>query len=135
MARLVVLMVTPACAWAVAVPAGAASTATAARARPQAAQVVLVSQPARSVCTGHKFRIGVWYQQHSGGSRAYRVSVSGPRHRRFFHRAGQAPSGQWRFWRVLAGRSGRYRIVYSGHRPGSSAWTRYVTYTRAHRCT
>jgi hypothetical protein len=110
--------------------AGAASAGTQ-TARPG---VVLVNQPARSVCSGHRFTVGVWYQRKSGGSRAYRIAVSGPMHKRFFYRAGKAPSSHWRFWKVLAGRAGRYRTAYSGHRPGSKKWTRYVATTRAHRC-
>jgi hypothetical protein len=141
--RFGVLATTMACLAAV---AGPASLAGAAQARAQAGQVqataglpgapgvVLVNQPARTVCTRHKFRVGVWYQVISGGSRAYRVGIWGPSHRRFFYRAGTAPSGHWRFWRVLAGRSGRYRVVYSEHRPGSTRWTRYVAITRARRC-
>ncbi len=114
---------------AVASPAGAQAVRG-----PAAHSVVLVNQPARLVCAGHRFTAGVWFQRTSGGSDRYRVAVSGPRHRRFFYRAGKAPSARWRVWRVLAGRAGKYRTVYSGHRPGSSAWTRYVAVTRARRC-
>ena len=96
--------------------------------------VVLVSQPPASVCAGHRFRVGVWYQRISGGSRAYRVAVSGPRHRRFFYRHGRAPSARWRFWRVLAGRAGRYVTRYYTHRPGSTLWTVYRAITIANRC-
>jgi hypothetical protein len=105
-----------------------------ARAETAAPAVVLINQPARSVCSGHKFTVGVWYQRSSGGSRAYRVAVSGPAHTRFFYRAGKAPSSHWLFWRVLAGRAGKYRTAYSSHRPGSRKWTTYVAITRAHRC-
>jgi hypothetical protein len=110
------------------------SQAVAAPARASVPEVVLVNAPTRSVCAGHKFRVGVWFQQISGGSRAYRISVSGPRHRRFFYRAGKAPSAGWRFWKVLAGRAGKYRTVYSAHRPGSAKWTAFVAITRARRC-
>ena len=101
---------------------------------PVAPGVVLINQPARSVCAGHKFRVGVWFQQFSGGSRAYRIAISGPRHRRFFYRHGLAPASRWRFWRVTAGRAGQYRVRYSGHRPGSARWTTYLAITRARRC-
>ncbi len=111
-----------------------ASAATSAGGSVAAPAVVLINQPPRSVCAGHKFTVGVWFQRISGGSRAYRVAVTGPRHRRFFYRAGTAPSGHWRLWHVLAGRRGRYITVYSGHRPGSRAWTRFRSVTRAHRC-
>jgi hypothetical protein len=96
--------------------------------------VVLINQPVRSVCAGRTFKVGVWYQQYSGGSAAYRIAIWGPRRVRFFYRHGIAPSAHWRFWRVKAGRAGRYRIVYSGHRPGSLTWSRFVTYVRARRC-
>lgn len=96
--------------------------------------VVLINQPVRSVCSGGKFRVGVWFQQDSGGSRAYRIAISGPRHRRFFYRHGSAPESGWRFWHVLAGRAGRYVTTYWGHRPGSSKWTSYRAITRAKRC-
>jgi hypothetical protein len=118
-----------------AAPASAAGpVSAAAAARIDTPDVVLINQPARSVCVGRTFRVGVWYQQYSGGSAAYRISVSGPRRVRFFYRHGVASSAHWRFWNIRAGRAGRYRIVYSGHRPGAVKWSRYVTYTHARRC-
>ena len=96
--------------------------------------VVLVNQPAHRLCTGHEFTVGVWYQKISGGSRAYRISIWGPRHRRFFYRHGEASARNWRMWHVTAGRQGRYRIVYSGHRPGQKKWSRYQVIVHAKRC-
>jgi hypothetical protein len=119
---------------AVLVGTAAADAAVTRPERSSAPAVVLISQPPRSVCVGHKFTIGVWFQRISGGSSRYRVAVTGPRHRRFFYRAGKAPSGHWRNWHVLAGRRGKYVTVYSGHRPGSTTWTRYRATTWAHRC-
>ncbi len=101
---------------------------------PAAPSVVLVNQPVHTLCSGHKFTVGVWYQAFSGGSRAYRISIWGPRHRRFFYRYGLASAKRWRFWKVTAGRRGRYRIVYSGHRPGSKKWSRYRIIIHARRC-
>jgi hypothetical protein len=112
----------------------AGSQAVAGLARASVPAVVLVNAPARSVCAGHKFKVGVWFQQISGGSRAYRIAVSGPLHRRFFYRAGTAPSAGWRLWKVLAGRAGKYHTVYSTHRPGSTKWTTFLAVTRARRC-
>ena len=116
--------------------------ATAASADPHQAQasaapapaVVLVNRPVSSLCSGHRFKVGVWYQSFSGGSRAYRISIWGPRHIRFFYRHGRASRRHWRFWRVKAGRRGRYRIVYSGHRPGSKKWTKFQIIIHARRC-
>jgi hypothetical protein len=105
-----------------------------AEAAPAAPAVVLVNQPSNSLCSGHKFTVGVWYQAISGGSRAYRISIWGPRHRRFFYRHGRASAANWRYWHVKAGRRGRYRIVYSGHRPGSSKWSRYHVIVHARHC-
>jgi hypothetical protein len=111
-----------------------AAPATRRGAAPAAPGVVLINRPARSICVRHTFTVGVWFQQASGGSRAYRVAISGPRHRRFFYRYGRAPLTHWRFWKVLAGRIGIYRIIYSGHRPGSTTWSRFLVTTRARRC-
>lgn len=114
--------------------------ATTAWAGPQRAQVaaapavVLINQPVSSLCSGQRFKVGVWYQSLSGGSRAYRISIWGPRHIRFFYRHGLASAKHWRFWRVKAGRRGRYRIVYAGHRPGSKKWTRFRIIIHARRC-
>lgn len=96
--------------------------------------VVLINQPVNTLCSGHKFRVGVWYQSFSGGSRAYRIAIWGPRHIRFFYRHGLASAKRWRFWMVKAGRRGRYRIVYSGHRPGSARWTRFQIIIHASHC-
>jgi len=107
---------------------------SAAVAAPTAPDVVLVNQPVHTLCSGHTFTVGVWYQAISGGSRAYRISIWGPRHRRFFYRHGLASAKHWRFWKVKAGRRGRYRIVYSGHRPGSKKWIKYPVIIHARRC-
>ena len=96
--------------------------------------VVLVNQPVKALCAGHKFTVGVWYQKLSGGSRAYRISIWGPRHVRFFYQAGMASSAHWQMWKVLAGRHGEYRIVYSGHKPGSTKWSKYTVTVSAKHC-
>lgn len=111
--------------------ATSAPTASVAAAAPA---VVLINQPVSTLCAGQKFRVGVWYQSFSGGSRAYRISIWGPRHIRFFYRHGLASAKHWRFWMVKAGRRGRYRIVYSGHRPGSKKWTRFQIVIHANHC-
>ncbi|HET9896038.1 MAG TPA: hypothetical protein VFQ44_14010 [Streptosporangiaceae bacterium] len=116
-------------------PASIAAPLT--RATPDAVaspDVVLVNQPAASLCAGHKFKVGVWYQSLSGGSRAYRISIWGPAHRRFFYRQGKASPEHWKFWHVLAGRRGRYRVVYSGHKPGSAKWTKFPLVVHAKHC-
>jgi len=86
------------------------------------------------VCVGRAFTVGVWFQQFSGGSRAYRIAIHGPRHTRFFYRHGLAPLTGWKFWRIRTGRRGKYRTVYFGHRPGSAKWTPFQAITRARRC-
>lgn len=97
--------------------------------------VVLVNQPVRRVCTGKTFRVGVWFQrQQSGGSRAYRISVYTPRHKRVFFRRGQAPTAHWAFWRIPAKHAGAYHTVYSAHWRSAGTWTRYRVATTAHRC-
>jgi hypothetical protein len=96
--------------------------------------VVLVNQPVKALCAGHRFTVGVWYQKLSGGSRAYRISVRGPRHVRFFYRTGMASAAHWQMWKVLAGRHGKYRIVYSGHQPGSAKWSKYTVTVSAKHC-
>jgi hypothetical protein len=96
--------------------------------------VVLVNQPVKALCAGHKFTVGVWYQKFSGGSRAYRISISGPRHLRFFYRSGMASAAHWQMWKVRAGRRGQYRIVYSGHKPGSAKWSKYRVVVTAKHC-
>jgi hypothetical protein len=126
--RLVLVPVMIAALTAAAMLAPAAASAVRMR-----SDVVLINQPARSVCTGKTFTVGVWYQP-SGGSRAYRVAVYGPRGTRFFYRTGQAPASHWAFWRIRAGRTGRYRTVYSGHWRNRTVWSTYKAVTRAHRC-
>jgi hypothetical protein len=116
---------------AVAPPSLADSTAGVGPAQPA---VVLVNQPVKALCASHKFTVGVWYQKFSGGSRAYRVSIWGPRHLRFFYRSGMASAAHWQMWKVRAGRRGQYRIVYSGHKPGSVKWSKYRVDVTARHC-
>ena len=111
-----------------AVPADAAAAGGA------APSVVLVNQPAASVCVGRKFTVGVWYQQISGGSRAYRVAVYGPAGKRLLYKHGRASSAHWRFWKVRAARPGKYHTVYSGHWKRPTVWSHDKVTTRARRC-
>lgn len=97
--------------------------------------VVLVNQPVGRVCLGKKFRVGVWFQrQQSGGSRAYRISVYSPRHKRVFFRHGQAPSAHWAFWHIPAKLAGQYHTVYSAHWHKPGVWSKYRVATKARRC-
>ncbi len=104
-----------------------------ASAAPLRPAVVLVNQPVPSVCVGRTFKVGVWYQQ-SGGSRAYRLDVYSPRGRRVLYKHGQAPTVNWKFWKVRATMAGKYRTVYWGHWKNPRKWSPYRATTRAHRC-
>jgi hypothetical protein len=99
-----------------------------------APSVVLVNQPPPSVCVGRKFTVGVWYQQLSGGSRAYRVAVYGPAGKRLLYKHGRASAAHWRFWKVRAARPGKYHTVYSGHWKHPKVWSHYKVTTKARRC-
>lgn len=99
-----------------------------------AGAMVLVNQPASSVCVGHTFKVGVWYQQYSGGSRAYRVAVYGPAGKRLLYKHGRAAAAHWRFWKVRAARPGKYHTVYSGHWRHPRRWDHYKVTTKAHSC-
>jgi hypothetical protein len=130
--RLTTLLITAlalaAAPLAAAAPAGAATAAAAAPA------MVLVNQPVGSVCVGHTFKVGVWYQKLSGGSRAYRVAVYGPAGKRLLYKHGQASAASWRYWKVRATRPGKYRTVYSGHWRSAKKWNHFKVPTRARRC-
>ncbi len=94
---------------------------------------VLINAPAPKVCVHHTFRIGVWYQSFSGGSRGYRVAVYGPSGRRIFYRHGQAPSEHWQFWHIDTGISGRFTTVYRSGPEAKPQW-RKTFHTDAHPC-
>jgi hypothetical protein len=94
---------------------------------------VLVNQPVSKVCVGKKFTVGVWYQQFSGGSRAYRVHVYNPRWRLIFHRHGRASAAAWKLWRIRARQAGKYHTTYTVKNP-SGQWYKYRVITRARRC-
>lgn len=101
-------------------------------AAPPALAVVLVNQPPSRVCIGKTFQVGVWYQEYSGGSRAYRLDVYNPHGKRVLYKQGKAPSSAWAFWKVRARLAGRYRTVYHTHYRG--AWHAYRVTTRSHHC-
>jgi hypothetical protein len=118
------------------VTAGAAATSDSMRqnaAQKMAPAVVLVNQPASRVCTGNRFTVGVWYQQFSGGSRAYRVLVFSPSGKLIFYRRGYASPAGWTFWHIRATRVGNYHTTYKV-KNSSGQWSRYRTVTRSHRC-
>jgi hypothetical protein len=101
-------------------------------AAPSALAVVLVNQPPSRVCVGKTFQVGVWYQEYSGGSRAYRLAVYNPHGKRVLYKHGHAPSSAWRFWNVRAKLTGKYRTVYRTRYHG--AWHPYRVTTRSHHC-
>ena len=90
------------------VPGTAAMTASAATTPASASQhaalvapdVVLINQPASRVCVGNRFTVGVWYQQFSGGSRAYRILVYNPSGTLIFYRSGLASPAAWTLWHI-----------------------------------
>ncbi len=96
--------------------------------------MVLVNQPASSVCVGHTFKVGVWYQQYSGGSRAYRVAVYSPSGKRLLYKHGRASSARWRYWKVRATQLGKYHTIYSGHWKHPKRWDHYKVTTKARPC-
>ena len=98
----------------------------------KASAVVLVNQPRARVCVGHTFRVGVWYQQFSGGSRRYRVTVYNPQWHLILHKTGRAPSSHWLFWRVTAAQTGDYHITYRTIVHGK--WRPYRAKTVSHNC-
>ena len=97
-----------------------------------ASAVVLVNQPPARVCVGHTFRAGVWYQQFSGGSRRYRVTVYNPQRHLILHKTGRAPSSSWRFWRVTAAQTGDYHTTYQTIVHGQ--WRPYRVTTVSRNC-
>jgi hypothetical protein len=114
------------------VPGAAAATAsagvTSVRAPENAApvttpDVVLINQPASRV----------WYQQSSGGSRAYRVLVYNPSGTLIFYRSGLASPTAWALWHIRASRVGNYHTTYK-LKNSSGQWFKYRTATWSHRC-
>ncbi len=120
---------------AAAAAAGAAITSASA---PQATalvtpDVVLINQPASSVCFGKTFTVGVWYQQFSGGSRAYRILVYDRSWRLIFYRSGRASSTAWSLWRIRAWRLGDYHTTYKT-KDSSGLWVKYRAVTLSSGC-
>jgi hypothetical protein len=95
--------------------------------------VVLINQPASRVCAGNRFTVGVWYQQFSGGSRAYRVLVYNPSGTLIFYRSGLASPTAWALWHIRASRVGNYHTTYKV-KNSSGQWFKYRTATWSHRC-
>ena len=94
-----------------------------------ASATVLVNQPAASVCEGHTFQVGVWYQSYSGGSRHYRVRVYNPRGVKILDKRGFASAVSWRFWTIRTHRVGRFTTIYN-----LPHLDPYVVYTRSKLC-
>ena len=97
-----------------------------------ASATVLFNQPVARVCIGHTFKVGVWYQSFSGGSRKYRVTVRNPDGTVVLYQTGKAPTSRWRFWHVPAREAGTYRTVYRIIVSGS--WKPYRATTTARHC-
>jgi hypothetical protein len=97
-----------------------------------ASAVVLVNQPPAGICVGHTFKVGVWYQQFSGGSRRYRVTVYNPQGNLILHKRGLAPSSHWLLWPVTAAQTGDYHTTYRTIVNGQ--WRPYRVTTVSHNC-
>ena len=98
-----------------------------------APETVLVNQPPSTVCVGTKLTVGVWYQQFSGGSRAYRIHVYDPSWALIFKRHGWASPAAWKLWHIHAGRVGKYHTTYT-LKNSSGQWFKYPVVTRSRRC-
>lgn len=79
---------------------------------PAAHADVLISAPRKNVCLHRAIKLGVWYQEQSGGPRWFRVRVRGPRGRTVFFTRGKASPDRWHYWRYWTLRRGTYRVKY-----------------------
>lgn len=129
----IVAMTAPVALSAAATTASAASASEHAVLAPASPDVVLVNQPASTVCVGKKFTVGVWYQQSSGGSRAYRIHVYNPNWTLIFYRHGQASPTAWQLWHIRAEQVGKYHTTYT-LKNSSGQWYKYHAVTRSRHC-
>jgi hypothetical protein len=75
---------------------------------------VLVNYDGGTIHLGQSMRVGVWYQQSSGGSKGYWAGVwSVSEHKWIFTRSGYAPATGWKYWSVKPPKRGKYHTVYN----------------------
>jgi hypothetical protein len=80
---------------------------------PAAKADVVISSPRTRACLGGRpIKVGVWYQEQSGGPRWYTVRIRGPRNRVVFFTKGKASADGWRYWRYYPTRTGTYTVSY-----------------------
>ena len=106
-------------------------TATLVAAAPASADV-LVEIPRSQVCVGDQFRVGVWYQEFSGGPRTYRLRVTGPSGHVVLSKHGKA-TVHWKYWHVTADAAGVHKTLYRPGRGVEDQW-HIRARTRATRC-
>ncbi|HEY3021488.1 MAG TPA: hypothetical protein VGJ32_14920 [Solirubrobacteraceae bacterium] len=70
---------------------------------------VLVNDPGHSIRCGHSLRVGVWYQQFSGGPRWARISIETPGGK-VLMRLRVTATTHWRYWSYRP-RCGRTVVV------------------------
>ncbi len=81
---------------------------------PAASADVLVNSDGGTIHLGQDMKVGVWYQQFSGGSRHYWAGVySVPAHKWIFIRSGSASPAAWKFWEVKPTLRGNYITSYA----------------------
>jgi hypothetical protein len=73
---------------------------------------VLISAPRKRVCLHRAIKLGVWYQEYSGGPRWFRVRVRNPSGKTVFFTRGKASPDRWHYWRCWTERTGIYRVKY-----------------------
>jgi hypothetical protein len=79
---------------------------------PAAHADVLINAPRQKVCLHRAIKLGVWYQEQSGGPRWFRVRVRSPRGKTVFFTRGKASPDRWHYWRYWTERRGTYRVNY-----------------------
>jgi hypothetical protein len=75
---------------------------------------VLVNYDGGTIRLGQFLRVGVWYQQFSGGPTGYWAGVWSVSARKWiFTRSGHASASAWRMWSVKPPKRGEYHTVYN----------------------
>jgi hypothetical protein len=75
---------------------------------------VLVNYDGGTIHLWQSMRVGVWYQQSSGGSKGYWAGVwSVSAHKWIFTRSGYASATGWKYWSVKPPKRGKYHTVYN----------------------
>jgi hypothetical protein len=75
---------------------------------------VLVSAPKEKACFQAGIKVGVWYQEYSGGPKWFDIHIIRKSNGKLvWSKSGMATAAHWKYWTYYPDWIGKFRVVYT----------------------